>query len=118
MNSDAVGQLLNPAPSFSGLKMTVGALVQSAKRLAGVIVLTVFCLSIFALIALQLFMGGLKQKCVMSWHGNLTFTLDYHVNEKGSSDFDFYEYINYPGVMIMMIIMMMIFGCTDVFLII
>ena len=27
-------------------------------------ILTVFCLSVFALIGLQLFMGNLKQKCV------------------------------------------------------
>lgn len=34
------------------------------KKLADVMILTVFCLSIFALIGLQLFMGHLRQKCV------------------------------------------------------
>lgn len=30
-------------------------------------ILTVFCLSVFALIGLQLFMGNLRQKCVRDW---------------------------------------------------
>ncbi|XP_034429836.1 sodium channel, voltage-gated, type I-like, alpha [Hippoglossus hippoglossus] len=47
-----------------GLKTIVGALFQSMKKLADVMILTVFCLSVFALIGLQLFMGHLKQKCV------------------------------------------------------
>ncbi|XP_077584847.1 sodium channel, voltage-gated, type I-like, alpha isoform X2 [Stigmatopora nigra] len=47
-----------------GLKTIVGALFQSVKKLADVMILTVFCLSVFALIGLQLFMGHLKQKCV------------------------------------------------------
>uniref|UniRef100_A0A8D0D7N2 Sodium channel protein n=1 Tax=Sander lucioperca TaxID=283035 RepID=A0A8D0D7N2_SANLU len=47
-----------------GLKTIVGALFQSVKKLANVMILTVFCLSVFALIGLQLFMGHLKHKCV------------------------------------------------------
>uniref|UniRef100_A0A8C4I0H9 Sodium channel protein n=1 Tax=Dicentrarchus labrax TaxID=13489 RepID=A0A8C4I0H9_DICLA len=47
-----------------GLKTIVGALFQSVKKLADVMILTVFCLSVFALIGLQLFMGHLRQKCV------------------------------------------------------
>ncbi|KAL0201517.1 hypothetical protein M9458_004704, partial [Cirrhinus mrigala] len=38
----------------------------SVKKLADVMILTVFCLSVFALIGLQLFMGILRQKCVRS----------------------------------------------------
>ncbi|XP_076837536.1 sodium channel protein type 2 subunit alpha-like [Brachyhypopomus gauderio] len=49
-----------------GLKTIVGALIQSVKKLADVMILTVFCLSVFALIGLQLFMGTLRQKCVRS----------------------------------------------------
>ncbi|XP_024922114.1 LOW QUALITY PROTEIN: sodium channel protein type 4 subunit alpha B-like [Cynoglossus semilaevis] len=49
-----------------GLKTIVGALIQSVRKLADVMILTVFCLSIFALIGLQLFMGILRQKCVRS----------------------------------------------------
>uniref|UniRef100_A0A8B9HSH0 Sodium channel protein n=1 Tax=Astyanax mexicanus TaxID=7994 RepID=A0A8B9HSH0_ASTMX len=48
-----------------GLKTIVGALIQSVKKLADVMILTVFCLSVFALIGLQLFMGNLRQKCVV-----------------------------------------------------
>ena len=52
----------NPLPS--GLKTIVGALIQSVKKLSDVMILTVFCLSVFALIGLQLFMGNLKHKCL------------------------------------------------------
>uniref|UniRef100_A0A8C1K958 Sodium channel protein n=1 Tax=Cyprinus carpio TaxID=7962 RepID=A0A8C1K958_CYPCA len=52
-----------------GLKTIVSALIQSVKKLADVMILTVFCLSVFALIGLQLFMGILRQKCVrLSFH--------------------------------------------------
>ncbi|KAI4575033.1 hypothetical protein MJG53_002966 [Ovis ammon polii x Ovis aries] len=49
-----------------GLKTIVGALIQSVKKLSDVMILTVFCLSVFALIGLQLFMGNLKHKCVQT----------------------------------------------------
>lgn len=48
----------------TGLKTIVGALIQSVKKLSDVMILTLFCLSVFALVGLQLFMGILKQKCV------------------------------------------------------
>uniref|UniRef100_A0A8D0G1S3 Sodium channel protein n=1 Tax=Sphenodon punctatus TaxID=8508 RepID=A0A8D0G1S3_SPHPU len=48
-----------------GLKTIVGALIQSVKKLLDVMILTVFCLSVFALIGLQLFMGNLRNKCVL-----------------------------------------------------
>ncbi|KAM6103826.1 sodium channel protein type 5 subunit alpha-like [Theristicus caerulescens] len=47
-----------------GLKIIVGALIQSVKKLANVMILTVFCLSVFALIGLQLFKGNLRHKCI------------------------------------------------------
>ncbi|XP_031748804.1 sodium channel protein type 2 subunit alpha isoform X4 [Xenopus tropicalis] len=47
-----------------GLKTIVGALIQSVKKLSDVMILTVFCLSVFALIGLQLFMGHLRNKCL------------------------------------------------------
>uniref|UniRef100_A0A6Q2ZBT3 Sodium channel protein n=1 Tax=Esox lucius TaxID=8010 RepID=A0A6Q2ZBT3_ESOLU len=50
-----------------GLKTIVGALIQSVKKLSDVMILTVFCLSVFALIGLQLFMGNLRQKCGFDW---------------------------------------------------
>ncbi|XP_060794420.1 sodium channel, voltage gated, type VIII, alpha subunit a isoform X11 [Neoarius graeffei] len=54
-----------------GLKTIVGALIQSVKKLSDVMILTVFCLSVFALIGLQLFMGNLRHKCVF-WPINIT----------------------------------------------
>ncbi|KAI2663692.1 Sodium channel protein type 8 subunit alpha [Labeo rohita] len=71
-----------------GLKTIVGALIQSVKKLSDVMILTVFCLSVFALIGLQLFMGNLRQKCVI-WPFNQTES--YLAN--GSRGFDFNEYI-------------------------
>ncbi|NXD77495.1 SCN5A protein, partial [Halcyon senegalensis] len=47
-----------------GLKIIVGALIQSVKKLSDVMILTVFCLSVFALIGLQLFKGNLRHKCM------------------------------------------------------
>ncbi|XP_076870748.1 sodium channel, voltage gated, type VIII, alpha subunit b isoform X4 [Brachyhypopomus gauderio] len=72
-----------------GLKTIVGALIQSVKKLSDVMILTVFCLSVFALIGLQLFMGNLRQKCVIWPISNQTIT--YLSN--GSRGFDFGEYI-------------------------
>uniref|UniRef100_A0ABM5GMQ8 Sodium channel protein n=1 Tax=Pogona vitticeps TaxID=103695 RepID=A0ABM5GMQ8_9SAUR len=50
-----------------GLKIIVGALIQSVKKLADVMILTVFCLSVFALVGLQLFKGHLRHKCVRNY---------------------------------------------------
>ncbi|XP_062426842.1 sodium channel protein type 5 subunit alpha-like [Rhea pennata] len=49
-----------------GLKVIVNSLVESVKKLTDVLILTIFCLSIFALIGLQLFMGNLRYKCVLN----------------------------------------------------
>ncbi|KAJ4934788.1 hypothetical protein JOQ06_007570 [Pogonophryne albipinna] len=59
-----------------GLKTIVGALIQSVKKLSDVMILTVFCLSVFALIGLQLFMGNLRHKCVF-WPINMTKSFDW-----------------------------------------
>ncbi|KFO38318.1 Sodium channel protein type 10 subunit alpha [Fukomys damarensis] len=48
----------------TGLKVIVGALIHSVRKLTDVTILTVFCLSVFALVGLQLFKGNLKNKCV------------------------------------------------------
>ncbi|XP_064166777.1 sodium channel protein type 2 subunit alpha-like isoform X1 [Anguilla rostrata] len=56
-----------------GLKTIVGALIQSVKKLADVMILTVFCLSVFALIGLQLFMGHLRHKCVKEAPVNMSY---------------------------------------------
>ncbi|XP_034390660.1 sodium channel protein type 4 subunit alpha B-like [Cyclopterus lumpus] len=69
-----VPRVLKIIPVIPGLRKTVGALVQSLKGLANVLVLVVLCISFLALIGLLLFMGDLKSKCVM-WPNveNVTF---------------------------------------------
>uniref|UniRef100_A0A8C8B4I9 Sodium channel protein n=1 Tax=Otus sunia TaxID=257818 RepID=A0A8C8B4I9_9STRI len=101
-----------------GLKTIVGALIQSVKKLSDVMILTVFCLSVFALIGLQLFMGNLRQKCVRwpplndtllgdlgldsntlanaTLYGNFTDDIasNFTSNFTSNSTFDFEAYIN------------------------
>ncbi|XP_050730127.1 sodium channel protein 60E-like isoform X4 [Eriocheir sinensis] len=55
-----------------GLKTIINALLNSIKQLVEVMTLTVFCLMVFALFALQVYMGVLKNKCVRSIRGNVT----------------------------------------------
>ncbi|XP_010226082.1 PREDICTED: sodium channel protein type 4 subunit alpha [Tinamus guttatus] len=91
-----------------GLKTIVGALIQSVKKLSDVMILTVFCLSVFALIGLQLFMGNLRNKCVR-WPPPINDTLMGEFMELGNdtwanatlygnlttnSTFDFEAYLN------------------------
>uniref|UniRef100_A0A663MN32 Sodium channel protein n=1 Tax=Athene cunicularia TaxID=194338 RepID=A0A663MN32_ATHCN len=73
-----------------GLKTIVGALIQSVKKLSDVMILTVFCLSVFALIGLQLFMGNLRNKC-LQWppenftlETNITSQLNSTIGENGT----------------------------------
>jgi len=59
-----------------GLKTIVGALLEAVRRLRDVMILTVFVLSIFALVGLQLYQGSLKRKCVrdpdVAWTQNVS----------------------------------------------
>ncbi|KAL4131455.1 hypothetical protein QTP88_008766 [Uroleucon formosanum] len=48
-----------------GLKTIINALLHSFRQLAEVMTLTIFCLMVFALFALQVYMGELRNKCVM-----------------------------------------------------
>uniref|UniRef100_A0A8C0FK14 Sodium channel protein n=1 Tax=Bubo bubo TaxID=30461 RepID=A0A8C0FK14_BUBBB len=83
----------------------VGALIQSVKKLSDVMILTVFCLSVFALIGLQLFMGNLRNKC-LQWppenftlETNITSQLNSTIGENGTlvnstvTSFDWKGYI-------------------------
>ncbi|XP_078250797.1 LOW QUALITY PROTEIN: sodium channel protein type 2 subunit alpha [Pogona vitticeps] len=91
-----------------GLKTIVGALIQSVKKLSDVMILTVFCLSVFALIGLQLFMGNLRHKCLIWPPANFTFEINItsyfgstvgenetFINNTGST-FNWDEYIEDP----------------------
>jgi len=58
-----------------GLKTIINALLHSFKQLAEVMTLTIFCLMVFALFALQVYMGELRNKCVENhpeWWANVT----------------------------------------------
>ncbi|XP_054667713.1 sodium channel protein type 1 subunit alpha-like [Grus americana] len=76
-----------------GLKTIVGALIQSVKKLSDVMILTVFCLSVFALIGLQLFMGNLKNKCLLWPSENSTFFEKYLAPYFNGTEFDWKAYI-------------------------
>ncbi|XP_064475313.1 sodium channel protein para-like isoform X2 [Ornithodoros turicata] len=55
-----------------GLKTIVGAVIESVKNLRDVIILTMFSLSVFALLGLQIYMGVLSQKCIVPPPDNLS----------------------------------------------
>ncbi|CAH0382695.1 unnamed protein product [Bemisia tabaci] len=55
-----------------GLKTIINALLHSFKQLAEVMTLTIFCLMVFALFALQVYMGELRNKCVAVYNGTNT----------------------------------------------
>uniref|UniRef100_A0A8C7FPW3 Sodium channel protein n=1 Tax=Oncorhynchus kisutch TaxID=8019 RepID=A0A8C7FPW3_ONCKI len=65
-----------------GLKTIVGTLIMSVKKLADVMIITVFCLAVFAMIGLQMFMGILKQKCV-----HCTWDFKAYINDKANHYF-------------------------------
>ncbi|KAF5893920.1 sodium channel protein type 4 subunit alpha B-like isoform X2, partial [Clarias magur] len=71
-----------------GVKTAVGSVVRSAKRLGDVAIIIVFCLSIFALGGMQLFMGNLRQKCVLRPPARGNETAD------ANSTFDFEAFRN------------------------
>ena len=49
------------------MKTIVGAVIESVKNLRDVIILTVFALSVFALLGLQIYMGVLTNKCIKNF---------------------------------------------------
>ncbi|KAL0963798.1 hypothetical protein UPYG_G00313710 [Umbra pygmaea] len=82
-----------------GLKTIVAALIQSVKKLSDVVILTVFCLSVFALIGLQLFMGNLRNKCLRmpSNSTNNSLNMDSNVtdsNQTNGTPFNWTAYRN------------------------
>ena len=55
------------------MKTIAGAVIESVKNLRDVIILTCFSLSVFALLGLQVYMGILTQKCIITPPDNITF---------------------------------------------
>ncbi|XP_019721876.1 sodium channel protein type 4 subunit alpha B-like isoform X2 [Hippocampus comes] len=68
------------------VKKALGALGQTVKKMAHVIVLSLVCLSVLAALALHNFMGHLQQKCVMMLPSNYSSEVS-----------DYTQYINNPG---------------------
>ena len=62
-----VFRALKSVAVIPGLKTIVSAIVYSVKNLRDVIILTCFVLAVFALLGLQVYMGGLSQKCVRNY---------------------------------------------------
>ncbi|XP_069929160.1 sodium channel protein type 10 subunit alpha isoform X2 [Oryctolagus cuniculus] len=88
-------RVLRALKTFSvipGLKVIVGALVHSVRKLVDVTILTIFCLSVFALVGLQLFKGNLKNKCIRNdsaLYDGANYSLDIessYVNKPGTSE--------------------------------
>ncbi|BFZ01527.1 hypothetical protein BsWGS_04567 [Bradybaena similaris] len=72
-----------------GLKTIVSALLRAFKMLFEVILLTMFCLMIFAIIAVRTFSGSLRHKCVLNVTG-------YVENESQSYDDYYVQWIRDP----------------------
>ncbi|CAB0028016.1 unnamed protein product [Trichogramma brassicae] len=73
-----------------GLKTIINALLHSFKQLAEVMTLTIFCLMVFALFALQVYMGELRNKCVKQIEPNAT-DIDWREWTWNSSNWAFNE---------------------------
>uniref|UniRef100_A0A3Q2E2N3 Sodium channel protein type 8 subunit alpha-like n=1 Tax=Cyprinodon variegatus TaxID=28743 RepID=A0A3Q2E2N3_CYPVA len=78
-----------------GLKKTVEKLVHSLKELADVMVLGVFVLSILTVLGMQLFMGQLSNRCVMSSPSGMndTPTPWPYANPNSSEEFAFEDFL-------------------------
>ncbi|VDD80648.1 unnamed protein product [Mesocestoides corti] len=69
LRSLRVLRALKTVTAVPGLKTIIGALMDAVMHLRDVAVLTLFMLSIFSLIGVQLYRGTLLRKCVTPWPG-------------------------------------------------
>ena len=65
-----------------GLRAMVNTLLRSLKLLSDVLVLFLFFLVVMALIGLQLFVGELRNKCVLNVPSNLTVDLEEYIRNE------------------------------------
>ncbi|XP_063043751.1 sodium channel protein type 4 subunit alpha A-like isoform X1 [Engraulis encrasicolus] len=65
--------VLKVIPLLPGQKRVVGAMAHSLRRLRDAAVITLFSLVIFASVLLQVFMGGLRTKCILIEGTNGTY---------------------------------------------
>ncbi|KAL3313015.1 hypothetical protein Ciccas_008386, partial [Cichlidogyrus casuarinus] len=71
LRSLRVLRALKTVTAVPGLKTIVGALLDAVRNLTDILVLTIFVLSIFALVGLQLYKGTLLKKCVREFPVNI-----------------------------------------------
>ena len=72
MRTFRVLRALKTVAIIPGMKTIVGAVIDSVKNLKDVVVLTLFSLSVFSLLGLQIYMGQLTQKCILNGPANMT----------------------------------------------
>ena len=60
-------------PLCLGLKTIINALLNAVKQLAEVMTLTIFCLMVFALFALQVYMGQVRSLTQNPFHFRYSF---------------------------------------------
>lgn len=72
MRTFRVLRALKTVAIIPGMKTIVGAVIDSVKNLKDVVVLTLFSLSVFSLLGLQIYMGQLTQKCIANGPSNMT----------------------------------------------
>lgn len=77
-------RILKIIPLIQGIRSYGGVLIHCLKKLSGVIMLTLFYLSVFSLIGMGFFMGNLKHKCLRWPHENNTEVLH---NKTGNPDY-------------------------------
>ena len=78
----------------------MGAVIESVKNLKDVIILTMFSLSVFALVGLQIYMGVLSQKCIKRFDNTTTVLDENGVNitvPVNLSDAQWFAWHNTPG---------------------
>ena len=74
---------------FLGLRSTVGALAESVKKLKHVVILTLFSLTIFALLGVQMYMGVLTRKCVKDPDPSLNIPWEEFVSDYSNREGEF-----------------------------
>lgn len=72
--------------SHSGLKAMVNTLLRSMKMLSDVLVLFLFFLGVMALIGMQLFIGELRNKCVLDKIINVNTSYQEYVSIEGMNN--------------------------------
>jgi hypothetical protein len=80
---------------YVGLKMIISALLRSMRMLVEVVILKLFCMMVFALFALQVYVGVLRQKCVQDIDSSVVVTDAYfmeHLKNDSKSNYFMFKW--------------------------